>query len=106
MTAVITSTHIELIEGAMGPKPVIAGRNILVHSIVAMHVMNNTPIQWIAEHYDLSCAQIYAALTYYYDNQEQIDREIQEADKLTEELGVSATEQLEQMRQRMKEKTE
>jgi uncharacterized protein (DUF433 family) len=96
--------HIEIVEGAMGPKPVIAGRNIIVHSIVAMHVMNHTPIEWIAENYDLSLAQIHAALAYYYDHQEQIDREIEEGDRLTVEHGTPADELLERMRQRMKEK--
>lgn len=36
--------------------------------IVMMHVRNHSPIEWIVGNYPLSYAQIYTALTYYYDH--------------------------------------
>ena len=43
------------------------------------------------QHPYLSLAQIYAALTYYHDHQDEIDREIEERLKQVERIAASQT---------------
>ena len=74
--------YVELSTNRQGEiRPVIAGTRIRVHDIVAMYVHGLSSIEWIVENFDLTPAQIHAALAYYYDHQAQIDREIMEADE-------------------------
>ena len=40
----------------------------------------------IAEDYNLNLADVYAALTYYYDHKEEIDRSMLEDEKFVEEM--------------------
>ena len=82
MSTVAPITYIELTKGRQGQtQPVIAGTRIRVHDIAVMYVWNNSSLEWIVENYDLTPAQIYAALSYYYDHQDQIDSEIRAADE-------------------------
>jgi hypothetical protein len=53
-----------------------------------MHVQNETSIDWIAENYDLTHAQIHAALAYFYDNREAFEEKLREAQELLEQIGT------------------
>jgi uncharacterized protein (DUF433 family) len=88
--------YIEIRDGS----PLIAGTGVKVAIIANMHVHHQTPIEWIVENYDLTPAQIHAALSYYYDHTEELDRYIQEGDELARQHGTPSSEILEQMRQR------
>lgn len=73
-----TATDIKYIvsdPAVYGGKPCIEGYRISVHDIAAYRNQGQTPEE-IAADLRLGPAQVYAALTYYYDHQEQIDREI------------------------------
>lgn len=99
--AVVPINYIEISHG----KAHIAGSRIRVMDIVAMCVLNNTPIEWVVENYDLTPAQIHAALSYYYDHQEEIDAALEEANRLAEEYlcsgaMISSEEHLAQLRAR------
>ena len=74
--------HIEVSQDMRGGKPRIAGRRITVEDIVAMHLFHSQSIQYIIENYRLSPAQVYAALTYYYDHRIEIDQSL--ADGVTQ----------------------
>jgi uncharacterized protein (DUF433 family) len=95
--AVVPINYIELIEG----KPTLVGGRVTVEDIVALYVLNASPIEWIADEYDLTFAQIYAALSYYYDHQAAIDESIQEGEALARQIGIPAEEHLAQMRARL-----
>lgn len=43
----------------------IAEKRITVQEIVAMHILNQQPISWIVENYDLTAAEVHTALAYY-----------------------------------------
>ena len=88
--------HIEIRNG----RPIIAGTGLKVAIIANMYVQGDAPIDWIAENYDLTPAQIHAALAYYYDHKEELDRYIQEGIELAIANGISSKEHLEQIRQR------
>jgi uncharacterized protein (DUF433 family) len=88
--------YIEIRDG----RPLIAGTGLKVAIIANMHLHQDVSIEWIAENYDLTPAQIYAALSYYYDHAEELDRFIREGDELAQQIGTPSSEVLERMRQR------
>ncbi len=65
--------HIRKVEGMCGGRPSIDGTRVRVVDIVFLHKEGYTPEQMLEKHPDLNPAQIHAALTYYYDNPEEID---------------------------------
>ena len=72
-----TIHHITITPGVAGGKPHIIGRRITVAEIVIWHLHQDLTIDQIVEEYGLTHADVYAALTYYYDNQTIIDAAIQ-----------------------------
>jgi uncharacterized protein (DUF433 family) len=82
-TTILAIKHIVKTPGVVGGEPRIAGRRLSVHRIVYEHEIEGVPVSEIAEIYDLTPAQVYAALAYYYDHKTEIDRLIAEEEKLT-----------------------
>lgn len=80
------ASHIEVTLGVVGGKPRIAGHRITVQNIVIWHERLGLSADEIAGEYNLSLAEIYAALTYYYDHREVIDRTIREDEEFIAEL--------------------
>lgn len=78
--------HIEITEGVVGGKPRISGHRITVQNIVIWHEMLGRSADEIAAEYDLSLADVYAALAYYHDNREIIDKSIREQETFVEAL--------------------
>jgi len=78
--------HIEITPGVMGGKPHIAGHRISVQNVVIWHNEMGYSVEKIAEDYYLSLADVHAALAYYYDNKEEVDKSIVEGDKFVEEM--------------------
>jgi uncharacterized protein (DUF433 family) len=78
--------HIEMTPGVMGGKPRIAGHRISVQDVVIWHNEMGHSVEQIAEDYNLSLADVYAALAYYYDHKEEVDRAIVEGEKFVEEM--------------------
>ncbi len=62
------------------------GRRIKVRDIAIWHDRMGMTADEIASEYELELSQIFAALTYYFDNREQIDRSIRESGTLVLEL--------------------
>src|SRR2546421_3175009 len=60
-----------------GGKPCIEGHRISVHDIAVWHQQGRTA-EDVARDFGLTLGQVYAALAYYYDHQEEIDRDIAE----------------------------
>ncbi|MCQ3929195.1 MAG: hypothetical protein DPW16_01955 [Chloroflexi bacterium] len=93
MGAIAAINHIELVDdGFGGLEPVVAGTKITVHDIVGMFVLGTSSVEWIVENFELTHAQIYAALAYYYDHKATIDREIAEAEAETRQKATSLDE--------------
>lgn len=71
-----TQPHIVLNASA---QPMIEGTRIKVRELVLNHLAYGwSPEELAWQHPSLTLAQVYAALAYYYDHKEQLDREIQE----------------------------
>lgn len=67
-------------------KPRIAGTRITVRDIVINHLRNGMPLELIAADFDVPLAGVYAAMTYYYDHKNEIDRSIEEGNRFVEEF--------------------
>jgi uncharacterized protein (DUF433 family) len=80
------ASHIEVTPGVAGGKPRIAGHRITVQNIVIWHERLGLSADEIATEYALSLADVYAALAYYYDHREEIDRAIREDEEFIAEL--------------------
>lgn len=82
--------------GTVGGKPRIAGRRITVADVGIWHEQMKMPVEEIVREYDLTLGQIYAALSYYFDHQEEIDRRIAEGNAFVEEMRAKTPSLLQQ----------
>lgn len=89
MSVEIFDKHIEITDGIAGGKPRISGHRITVQDIVIWHEMLGRSADEIASEYDLTLADVFAALAYYHDNRAEIDKSMQERDALVEKLRLA-----------------
>jgi uncharacterized protein (DUF433 family) len=79
--------------GVRGGRPIIAGTGITVHRIASWYKLGLRPEEIAGRIGHLTLAQVYAALTYYHANRDEIDAEIAaeeaEADRLEQEHYLS-----------------
>ena len=81
-----TDQHIESSPEIAGGKPRLVGHRITVQNIAVWHERMGLCADEIAAEYDLSLADVYAALAYYFDHRSEIDQSIAESDALAEAL--------------------
>lgn len=79
--------HIEVTPGVLGGKPRIAGRRIAVQHVAVWHERLGQSAEEVAADYDLSLADVYAALAYYHDHREAIDESLRADDAVAEALA-------------------
>jgi uncharacterized protein (DUF433 family) len=80
-TTLQQTTHLYVIRRAdlAGGSPVVAGTKFPVRSVVQYVLRQGlTPEELVREFPQLTLPKIYDALSYYYEHQEEIDRELQE----------------------------
>jgi uncharacterized protein (DUF433 family) len=90
MTTKTTHTYIERVLGIQGGRPVIKGTRTPVRSVVIYHRMGSTPEEIQIKLPHLNLAQIYDALSYYYDYKDEIDQDIDSdsEEKIKQEFGL------------------
>ncbi|WP_366838553.1 DUF433 domain-containing protein [Nostoc sp. LPT] len=76
--------HIEITPGVRSGKPRIAGTRITVADVAIMYLRMGQSLEEIAGKYQLSLAAIYAAIAFYYDHRQDIDRRTAEAEAFAE----------------------
>ena len=87
MTAARTlDSHIETTPGVVSGKPRIAGHRITIQNIAIWHERMGRSADEIATEHGLTLGDVYAALAYYHDHREEIDRSIVESEAFIEEL--------------------
>lgn len=59
-----------------GGRPCIVGTSVRVTDIVMAHIFHHRSPGEIASDYELSLAQVHAALSYYYQHKEALDEDI------------------------------
>ena len=67
----------------------IRGTNKKAELVARMYVGTEYSIEAVMEQYNLSAAQVHAAIAYYYDNQEMLDARHQQAVRWAEENALT-----------------
>ncbi|HEX5245292.1 MAG TPA: DUF433 domain-containing protein [Tepidisphaeraceae bacterium] len=78
--------HISATPGLCGGKPCIAGTRIRVFDIASLAQSGYLPDEIIERYPSLTLADVHAALSYYYDNRNEIERQAAEDEKFAEDL--------------------
>ena len=79
--------HIETVPGKCGGKPCVAGTRIRVWDIhVWHHLRGQSPEQIVGDFPQLTLADVYAALAYYMDHREEIQKQMQEAEEFVDKM--------------------
>lgn len=74
-------------KGVCGGKPIIAGTRIKVSQIAIYYEkMGYTPDDIVRAHPHLTLTQVHDALSYYYENIQEIDRQIAEEQQMVEDM--------------------
>ena len=86
--------HIEITPGVAGGKPRIAGHRITVQNVVVWHERLGKTADDIADEHDLKLSEVYAALAYYFDHREEIDRSLEEGEAMAEAMRMATPSKL------------
>jgi uncharacterized protein (DUF433 family) len=89
----IISEHIAITPGTCGGKPRIAGHRIRVQDVAVWYEQDGmSPAEIVAAYPTISLADVHAALAFYYDNQELIQKQMsEEAAFVAEMMSRSAS---------------
>jgi uncharacterized protein (DUF433 family) len=84
--------HIETRPGRSGDvRAYVAGTRVRVQDIASEHELHGlTPEQIAREHPQLSLAQVYAALAYYFDHRQEIRRQMKQDDEFVAAMEAAA----------------
>jgi uncharacterized protein (DUF433 family) len=96
MNAPTLDQHIEITPGVCGGKPRIAGHRITVQDIAIWHERLGRTADEICSDYDISLADVYAALAYYFDHREEIDAKIAQDEAFVAALRASTSSPLQE----------
>jgi uncharacterized protein (DUF433 family) len=89
--------HIEIVEGAGGPKARIVGSRIRVVDIVEWHERQRmSPFEIVHEFPTITIADVYAALAYYWDNRGDIEVKMAQDERFAEEYMRQNPSQLQE----------
>jgi uncharacterized protein (DUF433 family) len=95
MSIPIINSHIEITPGICGGKPRIAGHRIRVQDVVIWHEkMGMSPDEIIYHHPTISLSDVYAALAYYHEHLDEIRQEIENSEKIVQEIEAQSTSTL------------
>ena len=104
MVSTVLDRYIEVTAVLPGvpPRARIAGHRIRVSDIVILHLRLGISLGEIAARYGLDMAPLYAAIAYYFDHKDEIDRTIDEdrlfADAMRQKNPSLLAERLKQLR--------
>jgi uncharacterized protein (DUF433 family) len=80
--------HIVCDPGKHGGKPYITGTGMTVQYVATLHNCGWT-VQDFTEEFEVTAGQVYAALSYYADHQQEIDHAIHDAADKVQHIGIS-----------------
>lgn len=90
MAAAPERIHIESSPDVCGGKPRIAGSRVRVQDVVVWTEAGQSPDEIVGSFPHLTLADVYAALAYYHDHGEAIDRQICEDDDFVAALKAKS----------------
>ena len=77
--------YIEITPDIRGGKPRIAGRRTVADVAIA-YLRLGQSLEEVAAEYDLTLSEVYAAMSFYYDNKVAIDESIQASETFADSL--------------------
>jgi uncharacterized protein (DUF433 family) len=87
--------HIESVPEVCGGKPCISGTRIRVQDIYVWHeLQGKSPDEITSDFPQLTLADVHAALAYYWDNRQEIDQQMKEAESLVATMKQKYPSQL------------
>jgi uncharacterized protein (DUF433 family) len=78
----IEKQHIQSKPGVCGGKPCVAGTRIRVQDIVVWTEQGQSADEIVTGYPHLTLGDVHAALAYYHDHREDVDRQMKESDEL------------------------
>jgi uncharacterized protein (DUF433 family) len=78
--------YIEITPDIRGGKPRITGRRITVADVAIAYLRLGQSLEEVAADYDLTLSEVYAAMSFYYDNKVAIDESIEAAEAFADSL--------------------
>lgn len=81
-----TTPRIETTPGVRGGKPRIAGTRICVCDVVIWTEQGRSPEEIVTDFPQLSLADVYAALAFYHEHREVVDRQILQSESFAEAM--------------------
>ncbi len=95
--------HIEIVQGAGGPKTRIAGSRIRVMDVVTWYEQQGmSAVEIGAEFPSIALADVHAALAYYWDNRDEIEGYMERERAYVEEARSRITSPLAEKLQRLR----
>lgn len=86
----VLNSHITKTPGVCGGRACVAGHRIRVADIVVWHEMRGySPDEIVDMFPGISLSDVYAALSYYFDNRQEIDDDFRKADEWGEWLKAN-----------------
>ncbi len=101
MTAVVAPiNYIEVAEEYGEKVARVQGTRITVGEIAYMHLYGKSSIGWIIENFEvLNYAKVYAALSYYFDHKEEIDKQMHQNEQfVSAHADITLSELIEKTR--------
>jgi uncharacterized protein (DUF433 family) len=92
--AKVTYEYIVKEPGYCGGKATIGNTRVRVNNVVFFHKRGDAPDAILVHYPDLTLAQVYAALAYYYDHTEEIEAELAEDEGWDERFEARKAEAL------------
>jgi uncharacterized protein (DUF433 family) len=83
----VDTGHIVIDPAVLGGEPHIAGHRIAVSHIAVWIVYQGESPEAIANEFTLTLGEVYAALAYYYDHQNEIDNSIADTTQRADEMA-------------------
>ena len=100
----VSREHIEIVQGASGPKAVIAGHRIRVQDVVIWHEKQGMSPDEIVYHYPtITLADVHAALAYYWDHRDAVEQAIADEHAYAEEFRRTHPSRLQEMLKQRRE---
>jgi uncharacterized protein (DUF433 family) len=91
MEPIREKSHIECTPGTCGGKPRIAGHRIRVQDIYVCHELKGlSPDEILQAYPTITLADVHAAMAYYWDHQEEIQRQMKEDEEFVDSLRAKS----------------
>jgi uncharacterized protein (DUF433 family) len=93
----IPVVHIQI---AADGHPRTINRNVKVHMLAKKH-RHGVSIEELAQHYEITLADVYAALAYYHDNRDYFDERERQAEAMMQQYEQDSAELRAKVEQRL-----